>query len=222
MLRLDQYRPHVARAALLSHRMGLRAARAATEAMQTIGLPAAMLDAAGRVLSANAGLEALQPRITTGLLERIQLADRDANQLLHAALQHTVPSVRSIPIPAGEHAQALIAHVLPIRRAAGDIFRRAAALLVITPVTAPRAPLTEVLTGLFDLTPAEVRVARGIAQGQTLEEICTALGLSRETVRTQLKSVLAKTGTSRQTELALLLSGTSTPSAAGGSPEATA
>jgi DNA-binding CsgD family transcriptional regulator len=39
--------------------------------------------------------------------------------------------------------------------------------------------------------------------------MAASYGLSRETVRTQLKSVMAKTGTSRQAELALLLSGAS-------------
>jgi len=72
---------------------------------------------------------------------------------------------------------------------------------------APAAPLTELLTGLFDLTGAEVHVASGIATGGSVEEIAAARAVSRETVRTQLKSILAKTGTSRQVELALLLTG---------------
>jgi hypothetical protein len=38
------------------------------------------------------------------------------------------------------------------------------------------------LQGLFDLSPAEARVARGIAERQTLEAIADDLGISRETV----------------------------------------
>ena len=63
------------------------------------------------------------------------------------------------------------------------------------------------LQGLFDLSPAEARVACGIAERQTIEAIADELGVSRETVRCQLKSVLAKTGTKRQLDLALLLVG---------------
>jgi DNA-binding CsgD family transcriptional regulator len=55
----------------------------------------------------------------------------------------------------------------------------------------------------------EAKVARAIAGLQTIEGIADSLRLSRETVRTQLKSVLAKTGLSRQADLAALLAGAS-------------
>ena len=71
-----------------------------------------------------------------------------------------------------------------------------------------RVPTAEVLQGLFDLTPAEARVARAIAERRTVEAIAGMLGVSRETVRTQLKSVLAKTGMARQADLAALLAAT--------------
>ena len=215
MARLDQLRPHLARAALLSHRLGLRAARAATEAMATIGVPAAMVDAGGRAVSLNAELEALAPTVTTGAFDRVQFRSPQADALLREALARlapgleTTPHVQSIPIAASAEREALVAHVLPVRRAAADIFVHSAALLVFTPVAMPTSPLAEVLTGLFDLSPAETRVARGIAGGLSLDDIAAAQNLSRETVRTQLKSVLLKTGTSRQVDLALLLSGTS-------------
>jgi len=212
MLRLDQYRPHMAKAALLAHRLGLRVARAATEAMETIGLPAAVLATGGRVLSANALFEGLTPRIIFLAFDRITLASPGAAQLLNEAIRSldrvANSVVRSIALPATEEALAQVLHVVPIRRAAGDIFTHATALLVVTEVAAPSAPLRQVLTGLFDLTAAEVHVARAVATGASVEEIARSRGVSRETVRTQLKSVLAKTGTRRQTELALLLSGT--------------
>ncbi len=77
----------------------------------------------------------------------------------------------------------------------------------MTPVVPAEVPKAEVLQGLFDLTPAEARVARGIAECQSVEGIADLLGVSRETIRTQLKAVLAKTGTGRQVELAALLAG---------------
>lgn len=210
---LDGFRPHLIRAGLLSHRLGLRSARAATEAMNMIGLPAAMLDRLGRTLSCNAALEALSPRLSFGQFDRIGFANAGSNRLLQEALErhdHPVGSaVKSIPIPATEDGAALIAHLVPIRRAARDVFATASMLMLVTPVSQPNAPLTEVLTGLFDLTPAEVRIARAIGAGDRVDDIATRTGLSRETIRTQLKSVLAKTGTTRQTELALLLTGMS-------------
>ena len=47
----------------------------------------------------------------------------------------------------------------------------------------------------------------GIGERQTVDAIAEGLGISRETVRTQLKAVLAKTGATRQADLAALLAG---------------
>jgi DNA-binding CsgD family transcriptional regulator len=68
-----------------------------------------------------------------------------------------------------------------------------------------------VLQGLFDLTPAEARVARAFGEAQTMEVFAKTVGVSLETVRSQLKSVLAKTGLSRQQELVHLLAGKALP-----------
>jgi DNA-binding CsgD family transcriptional regulator len=209
---LDQYRPHLARAALLSHRLGLRTASGATEALQLVGLPGAALTATGRVLVANPLFEQLAPRVAAGALDRVQLASKPAQEALKLALGAAAgdhAAIRSIPIPAEEGEPALIAHLVPIRRAAHDIFAKAEFLLVLTAVVAPDAPLTEMLHGLFDLTPAEARVARGLAAGLSVEEISLRNAISRETVRTQLKGVMAKTSTTRQADLVRLLAGAS-------------
>jgi DNA-binding NarL/FixJ family response regulator len=42
-------------------------------------------------------------------------------------------------------------------------------------------------------------------QGETLSEAADSLGTSKETVRTQVKTVCAKRGVSRQSELILML-----------------
>jgi DNA-binding CsgD family transcriptional regulator len=59
----------------------------------------------------------------------------------------------------------------------------------------------------FRLTPAEARIALGIAEGATLAAIAEARGVSVSTARTQLKSVFAKTNVHRQAELVALLAG---------------
>jgi DNA-binding CsgD family transcriptional regulator len=71
----------------------------------------------------------------------------------------------------------------------------------------------EVLQGLFDLTPAEARVARGIGEANTIDMLAETLGVSREVLRSQLKAVLAKTGVARQAELVSLLAGKALPEA---------
>ncbi|MGH9805896.1 MAG: helix-turn-helix transcriptional regulator [Terriglobia bacterium] len=61
------------------------------------------------------------------------------------------------------------------------------------------------LGSLLDLSPAEVRVASGLMRGDALGKIAASLRLSVETVRSQLKSIYAKTDTHRQSELVALL-----------------
>ena len=101
----------------------------------------------------------------------------------------------------------MILHLIPIKRAANDIFSGVTAIFVVTPVVPAEVPTAEVLQGLFDLTPAEARVARAVAGSETIETIAKAFGVSKGTVRNQLKAVFAKTGVARQTDLARLLSG---------------
>lgn len=65
-----------------------------------------------------------------------------------------------------------------------------------------------VLQGLYGLTRAEARLAAELVRGHTLEQAASDKGVSLNTVRTHLKRVFAKTGTTRQADLvSLLLSG---------------
>ena len=61
--------------------------------------------------------------------------------------------------------------------------------------------MPEMLAVLYGLTPAEAHLAAGLVSYRTLEQIAAERRLSRETLRTQLKQLFAKTGTNRQSEL---------------------
>lgn len=65
----------------------------------------------------------------------------------------------------------------------------------------------EVLMTLYGLTASEARLACALARGRELAELGPEWRVSRETLRTHLKRVLAKTGTNRQAELVRLLTG---------------
>ena len=75
----------------------------------------------------------------------------------------------------------------------------------------PQAPPIELVQSLFDLTPAEARVARKLTAGETVEEIASCGSISLATVRTQVRRVLEKTGCRRQAEVVALLGGISVP-----------
>jgi DNA-binding CsgD family transcriptional regulator len=63
----------------------------------------------------------------------------------------------------------------------------------------------ETLRVLFGLTPAECRLAILLADGHSLTTIAGMVGVSRNTVKSQLSSIYGKTGTSRQAQLVRLL-----------------
>jgi len=210
--KLDALRPHLARSALLSLRLGLERARAMTEALGRLDLPAAVLDSSGRVISTNALLDKMHDQFIPAAGGRLAISYRPANDLFQAVLGKSMSNVvdlqsYSIPVPSvGDHA-ACVAHLVPVRRQARDIFTGAANIFVVTSLTSPKAPPAHILHGLFDLSPAEAKVARGLVEGLTIEKISVANNLSRETIRNQLKAVLTKTGTNRQAELVGLLAG---------------
>ena len=114
--------------------------------------------------------------------------------------------LRTPPFIHSRYVAQMVAHIVPIRRSAHDIFARAYALLVVTPLTARRAPPVELLRSLFDLTSSEARVARGLATGESLGDIAASGSVTRNTVRSQLQQVLEKTGCTRQAEITALLS----------------
>ena len=203
--RLDVLRPHLARAALLCMKLGLERARVVAETLAVVGLPASVVHESGRVLAMNSFFEALAPRVATGFRERVRVSDKAANALLCQSLERlrcgSPDAVGSIPVPATGDSQPLILHLIPIRREAHDIFTGAMAVIIATPLSAPSAPPVALLAGLFDLSPAEARIAGAILEGKSVDAVALALGLTVTTVRSYLKSVFVKTGVRRQAEL---------------------
>ena len=206
---LNELRSHLARSALVAARLGLQRAKGANEALTSMGLPALLLGQDGAVIDANPLIAELSDHVQWRARSRVALSDARANDLLSSALAALDSSsefaVRSFPLRGGDDKAAMVAHLLPIRRSAHDIIAGSYALLVLTPVAAPAAPPIELMRSLFDLTPSEARVARGLAAGETLEEIAANGGVAMSTVRSQLRQVLEKTGCTRQAEVVSLL-----------------
>ena len=206
--KLDELRPHLARSALLSARLQLERARIASETLAALGLPALVLNDQGKVLAANSLIEALSGYVQWRAQDRVSLKDKAADKLLRdgiAAIDVAGGSVRSFPVRDTSAEAMMVAHVIPIRLSARDIFVRCAAALVLTPVTLPQAPPVELVQSLFDLTPAEARVARSLAAGETVDAIASARGVSQNTVRDQVRGILEKTGCHRQVDIVALL-----------------
>ena len=61
------------------------------------------------------------------------------------------------------------------------------------------------LAQAFALTPAEARLAAMLSEGHSLADFAARRGITTGTARIQLKSIMAKTGTSRQADLVRLI-----------------
>ncbi|MBD0414020.1 helix-turn-helix transcriptional regulator [Oryzicola mucosus] len=207
---LDGLRPHMARSALIAARLGLERARATVSALDAIGLPAAVLSSAGQLLTANALFENLSNVFRAAAFGMVSLDHDQADAAFKATLE-TVQSggashVLSIPLPASESRQALVLHIIPLRRSVHDIFSGADILIAATAVSSEGiAPSPAILTGLFDLSPAEARLASELAGGKSLKEASAELQLTFKSGRTYLERIFLKTGTHRQSELVAML-----------------
>lgn len=204
--RLDTLRPHLARAALVAVRSDYEKAATATRLLEALGLPACATSRSGRVVVANDAFLSFRG-LSTGARDQIRVGHDGAQALLAQALgrsQEVGFGGASIPLPASGGPPAVI-HVIPIRREAHDVLGLSDAFVVLTPVEPTEAAPAGLLSGLFDLSAAEARVAAGIASGLSVEAIAEQHGRSRETIRSHLKQIFQKSGVSRQAELATLL-----------------
>lgn len=178
------------------------AARVAMDAsLETIDPAVLMLDPRGRVLHQNRrsrellaaadglrldgdGLHAADVR-TTGALRR-----------LVAAAARGVDGALALPRPSGGRPLQLVANALPRRAESAEV---GVLLIVRDPAQPPRIPAA-MLRDLFRLTPSEARLVGLLIEGSTLDEAAGMLGVSRATVRTHLRHVLAKLDAHNQAE----------------------
>jgi DNA-binding CsgD family transcriptional regulator len=79
------------------------------------------------------------------------------------------------------------------------------ALIVLDPEN-PRPAAVNLLKRVYGLTDREAALASVLSTGVSVEEAADTLGMAYETARSHLRRIFAKTDTSRQPELMLLLS----------------
>lgn len=178
--------------------------------IELLPTPLALTDALPRLRQANAALRAIVARRDGLCLGQTRLcaADPAADRALKAAAIElplaTVlgrPGVRGITVPRTTGGLPYIVQAVALGH--GSWLRRGVLFTVVDPEA--RKPSAETLRAVLGLTAAEASLAAELGAGATLAEAAKARGVSHETVRTQLKSILAKSGCTRQAELARLL-----------------
>jgi DNA-binding CsgD family transcriptional regulator len=215
--------PHLTRAAELQRmiereRQSRRDLAALIEATRYAFL---ILDSGLRVLQANAAAEALLARQDGLSYRRTSLWADGASSALEAAVRAacrrdtTGPVGTTLAVPRGPGRRPLILQVVPFEgREAVATFSglnpATAAVFVIDPEKAPGGAM-DIFTAIHQLTGAERQVLERLAGGDSPAEIAAALGVGMATIRTHLHRLFDKTGTSRQSELLMLLNGFTPP-----------
>lgn len=120
-----------------------------------MGLPAAVISANGRVLTANRFFDAMGHVLPPLAFGGVAITDSSANRLFQDAMTAMEAaewsSVRSIPLaPASDRAAAIV-HVLPLRHAAHDIFSGADILVIANELNRKRTVRTH-LSRIFSKT----------------------------------------------------------------------
>ncbi len=213
----DVLRPHLCRAIS----MGRRLARARSElesmqdALDRVRMGLIFVDRGGRVLRANRWAEELISQGDGLAVSRGRLTARgpDASRALERLIGSAAATSNGRALSPGgwmtaprAGRRALSVLVSPLRSSRdGEPERGAAALVLVGDAERPATAPVDVLRRLFSLSRAEGKVVSLLARGKNPEEIAGELSVQANTIRAHLKSVFAKTGARRQTDIVLLV-----------------
>ena len=194
--------------------LGLVASQRLADALALNGQPIALLGYDGTVMHASPSFEQTVRGVLAIKDRRMTSWHPDSNRMLGRAVGSATrrdtdlaEPCQPIVLPKRSSARPLIATIVPVVGNARDLFHMVAAVISVVDLDAeaPR-PNIVALQQAFGFSPAEAKLAADIALGKTLVECAAKSGVSKETLRSRLKSIFGKTATSRQSELALLLS----------------
>lgn len=182
---------------------------AALDAFQFSNHPAILFNRKCEVVRANAAAEDLlgedliisQGRVRSWHPHGSELLNRSIRSLLWNETASVLPPLAIRKKSGGK----LVLYLMRLPGLSDSPLSAFHVIAVISDTDAARSYSLTTLRTAFDLTLAESRLAIAIGNGQDPDSFARDAHVSKETVRTQLKAVFAKTGTKRQAELAAML-----------------
>jgi DNA-binding CsgD family transcriptional regulator len=216
--RFRRLMPHATRAAQISRRFArLRAEGERLEAaLHQVDQGVIVTDVLGNIVLANACAEQ-HLRAADGLKVvggRLCASRSEKTAKLQAVIHQTgegIGGVLSLERLRGQPPLSILAAPLTDRTGAAFGFQRPMVILFVTDPQRNSGTPTGVLRRLYGLTAAQAEVAVGVADGWSVEDIAKARRKSPNTVKVQLRAVLAKMGVSRRTDLVRLIVGLAQP-----------
>jgi DNA-binding CsgD family transcriptional regulator len=214
--------PHLRRACLIQRKFaelqGLQ--NAGAEVLHRLPMGVVLLDRSGRTVFLNKAAEAIARQadgFTLGKLGFCNAKSPNETQALRKLIADAIGGVRpcqsrrggAMPLARRGSGRPLCALVSPLPgKLAAWLGCAPGAVLFLSDPDRQTEAAEELLARCYGLSPAEAKLAAALAAGQSVQEHMEERGVSHNTVKTQLKRILAKTGTRRQAELVkLLLSG---------------
>ncbi|WP_404333675.1 LuxR C-terminal-related transcriptional regulator [Sphingomonas sp. MMS12-HWE2-04] len=215
--------PHLQRAATINRMLDLSAVAQATfeAAIETLSVPVVLTDGQLRIVYTNS---AARQMLASGHLIHdrrglLGTATKPGTRALEIAIARASTDISTlgrkglgIPVRSDAGPNGAL-HVLPLRQGSALAPGAVVAVFVAhtdTPFIAP----TEIVSALFELTPAEARVFGPIAEGLTVAETAAELGVEQSTVKTHMLRIYEKTGVRRRSELQRMASSLVLPVAA--------
>jgi DNA-binding CsgD family transcriptional regulator len=208
-MRLGALTPDLCRMSRLHERLTAEGAQAqlGVEAMNRLVIGIAVLAGDGRILFSNASADQVfRQRSVFEATAANRAAPRNSRcrRVFMQAVRDAAEIRTSASLTLVDEHGTLVARAMTLPMPATSRWntgwQQPLAMMVIHPSQTPRLS-ADTLRALFDLSAAESRLANALLAGRTMRFYAEERGLSIETVRTQLKSVLAKTGTRGQSQL---------------------
>lgn len=209
-------RPHIKRAYRLHSQLAASRNRSAglQSALDSLTMGVILLAPKGQVVTMNRAAEWLLADNDSLQASRSGLRAKRADEsarLEQLVAEATATSAGAGLRPAGaltvsrRNRPPLQLLVSPVRGFDVDEAHPVRAIVFITDPAQRVRPTHDTLRVLFGLTPAEYRLAMLLADGHSPAAIAEMVGVSRNTLKSQLASIYRKTNTSRQAQLVRLL-----------------